>query len=220
MNQNLDIMVDIETFSTSQNAAIVSIGAVAFNAGGENGELFTNSPDALATLGQGFRVNVDLSKTPPSLRGDIDPATVEWWLQQSDEARGMLVNGGANPRRGLGVALGEFAEWVRRQGSHNKLRLWSNGPTFDEIILRSAFVRFGIDFPVHFRGSRCCRTIYDLATSFGWDPKAAAAAVAMGGPSDLVKHDALSDAVFQARGVVSMQHFLRLTVNVAGQPKG
>ncbi len=210
---NLDIMVDIETFGTGQNAAIVSIGAVAFNANGENGSLWTNSPDALATLGQGFRVGIRLASTPREMRGDIDPDTVEWWLEQSPEARRMLVYGGASERVGLGEALQQFSKWVMKQGSYQKRTLWSNGPTFDETILRSAFDRFNLNFPVHFRGSRCCRTMFDIATTFGWNAKEARDAA----PDDIVKHDALSDAVFQARGVASQLHYLRLTANVASQ---
>ncbi len=211
---NLDIMVDIETFATDTNAAIVSIGAVAFNAGGDNAALWTNSPGQLLVDGQGFRVNVDLGKSDPDKRGNVDPATVEWWLQQSDDARAMLVSGDRLP---LGEALQEFGQWLRMQAvklpGPAKLTLWSNGPTFDEMILRAAFGRYGMDFPISFRGSRCCRTMFALATDFGWNGKEAAAAA----PDDIVKHDALSDAVFQARGVASMQHFLRLTANVAGQ---
>lgn len=211
---NHDIMVDIETFAADTNAAIVSIGAVAFNAGGENGELFTNSPDALLKQGQGFRVNINLGLSDPDKRGNVDPATVEWWLQQSDEARAMLVSGERAP---LGEALQEFGQWLRIQAiklsGSAKLKLWSNGPTFDEMILRAAFTRYGLDFPISFRGSRCCRTMFDLATSFGWNPRKAQASDG----EDTVKHDALGDAVFQARGVVSMQHFLRLTANVTGQ---
>lgn len=204
---NQDIMVDIETFATDNNAAIVSIGAVAFNAGGDNGELFTNSPDALLANGRGFRVNVDLGRSDPTKRGNVDPATVEWWLQQSDDARHLLISG---ERSVLDTALAMFANWLRKQGTHYELKLWSNGPTFDETILRAAFLRYGMDFPISFRGSRCCRTMYDLATSFGWNAKEAAAAA----PDDIVKHDALSDAVFQARGVVSQQHYLRQAAGI------
>jgi len=205
-----DIMVDIETFATGNNAAIVSIGAVAFNADGDNGPLYTNSPGALADLGQGFRVNVDLGQSDPAKRGDIDPATVEWWLAQSPEARAMLVDGVRLP---LGEALEQLTGWIKEiAGRPRALRLWSNGPTFDETIIRAAYGRYGLVLPLSFRGSRCCRTMIELAETFGWDRKVAAADA----PDDIVKHDALSDAVFQARGVVSQRHFLRLTANMAG----
>ncbi len=213
---NHDIMVDIETFATDNNAAIVAIGAVAFDADVPEGTnllddpIWAKSPDALLNgMGQGFRVNVDLGASDPDKRGNIDPSTVEWWLGQSDEARAMLVSGDRKP---LGGQLALFSAWISRQGGYSKLRLWSNGPTFDETILRAAFGRYGMGFPISFRGSRCCRTMFDFAKSLGWDPKAAA----MEAPDDIVKHDALSDAVFQARSLQSQIHYLRASANVAG----
>lgn len=208
-----DIMLDIETFGTGNDAAIVSIGAVAFNADGENGSLFTNSPDLLAEGGQGFRVNIDLDKSAAEFRGNIDPATVEWWLSQGQEARTMLVNGTRLP---LGRALNDFADWIKRvSGRPKALRLWSNGPTFDEVIVRSAFRRYSLVLPLSFRGSRCCRTMMDLAEQHGWD-RSELGALSEG----VVKHDALGDAVRQARVVASQRHFLRLTANVAGTSSG
>lgn len=206
-----DIMLDIETLGTGTNAAIVQIGAVAFDADvdhREDSSLRVNSPDVLLELGQGFRMNVCLadSKHP----GDIDPATVEWWLQQSDEARASITN--KDNRLGLALVLGMFTEWVRDIGGGNPyaVRLWSNGPTFDETIIRSAFTRYGRQFPISFRQSRCCRTMYDLAMGMGWDRDRAAAAA----PDDIVKHDGLGDSVFQARSLVSQRKFIRSGVVV------
>lgn len=209
MNNYTDIMIDLETFATDNDAAIVSIGAVAFNADGDNASLFTNSPDALERGGQGFRANVNLAESAPAKRGNIDPATVEWWLGQSQEARDMLVSG---ERVQLGAALEAFVRWLYTLTPKvRSLRVWSNGPTFDETILRAAFRRYASPLPLSYRGSRCCRTMLELAELHGWDRKEAAAMVS----TDTVKHDALSDAVFQARGVVSQRHFLRLAAKTA-----
>ncbi|NKB42527.1 MAG: hypothetical protein GKR86_16085, partial [Ilumatobacter sp.] len=103
MNQYTDIMLDLETFGTGNNAAIVSIGAVAFNADGDNASLWTNSPDILAANGQGFRANIDLRAS--TLPGEFDAGAIEFWLKQSPEAREALV---AEPRVTLGVALEAF----------------------------------------------------------------------------------------------------------------
>lgn len=212
-----DIMLDLETFGTSNNAAIVSIGAVGFFADGDNGSLFTNSPDALVQGGQGFRANVNLGDSDPVQRGVMDPGAVEFWLKQSDEARQMLV---AGPRVCLGVALADFAAWVAETGvGRHDVRLWSNGPTFDEVIIRSAFTRYGMDLPISFRGSRCCRTMLESAEVFANYNRREAARQAFDG-GELVAHDALSDAVFQARGVITQRLALRIgarSANMAGQ---
>ncbi len=203
-----DIMLDIETFGTGTNAAIVQIGAVAFNADGDYLELFHNSPDALATKGVGLRMNVDLTNSLHP--GVISPSTVEWWLKQSDEARGSILSSGPNERVPLGEALEMFAEWVGMVSTgRNNVRLWSNGPTFDEMIVRQAFERYSMDFHkvISFRQSRCCRTMFDLATGFGWDAKAAMeSSTTLDG---ILKHDGLSDSVFQARCLVLQREFLR-----------
>ena len=216
-----DIMLDLETFGTSNDAAIVSIGAVGFNADGENGSLFTNSPDLLVSGGQGFRRNVNLQDTPPDKRGVLDAGSVEFWLQQSDEARRMVV---AGPRSPLGTALQDFAAWVTETGTgRHDVRLWSNGPTFDEIILRAAFERYNLDLPISFRGSRCCRTMLENAETFGGYNRREAARAAFSG-GELVAHDALSDAVFQARGVITQRLALRIgaraAANMAGTSSG
>ena len=198
-----DIMLDLETLGTSNNAAIVQIGAVAFNADGENASLFTNSPDLLRNFGQGFRMNVDLaqSKSP----GVYDQGAINFWLGQSDEARASITAPGVP----LGEALRAFAGWVADIGKGvHRTRLWSNGPTFDETILRNAFDRYGLELPVSFRGSRCCRTMLEMAELYGYDRRASwkAAWEAEG----MVNHDALADSVAQARGVIAQRLAVRL----------
>jgi hypothetical protein len=205
MTKFTDIMLDIETLGTGTNAAIIQIGAVAFYADGPNPALFTNSPELLLADRQGFRVNVDLGKSRHP--GVINASTVEWWLGQSDEARASVTK--AEGRVELGTALQMFASWVEWVGNgRSNVRLWSNGPTFDEMIVRQAFERYGLDLndTISFRGSRCCRTMFEVARGLGWNPKEAARMA----PDDIVKHDGLSDAVFQARSVVAQRSYTTL----------
>jgi len=214
-----DIMLDLETFGTSNNAAIVQIGAVAFNADGENGSLFTNSPDLLLRGGQGFRMNVDLAESTSP--GEFDAGAIKFWLGQSAEARASIT---AEPNFTLGVALEAFVAWVNTvSNGRHKVRLWSNGPTFDEVILRAAFTRYDLDLPISFRGSRCCRTMLENAEAFGGYNRREAARAAFSG-GELVQHDGLSDSVFQARGVITQRLALRIgarsAANMAGTSSG
>lgn len=190
-----DIMLDLETYGVSNDAAIASIGAVGFRVTvrGDNAALFeADSPEMLLETGQAFHARID--PVTSSSQGKVDIATVEWWLQQSDEARASLLEG---HRISLGEALGRFSDWASKVRAE---RIWSNGPTFDETILRSAYLRYGDQFPIHYRGSRCCRTMFEMATKVAqWNP---------GPPNDIaiisgtLKHNALHDAVRQARSVV------------------
>lgn len=176
------IMLDIETFSTGTNAAIVSIGAVPFD------------PDAnqIAHPDLHFhrRINLAKSKSP----GVIDPSTVEWWLSKSEEARTALV---AEPRTTLEAALEDFSMWVGRFTSGKSyydetLQLWSLPPTFDERIVREAYDRNGLRFPFHYRASADMRTLFKLANSVG---------IKVNVTRQGTHHDALDDALHQARTV-------------------
>lgn len=205
--QYTDIMLDLETFGVGNDAAIVSIGAVAFRADHAEPEALDQSPDVLLSMGKAFQAHVDLDASHMTKRGDLDPATVEWWLRQSEEARTALVGqaGDYDPapaRVKLGAALERFVAWLYKITPQvRSLRLWSNGPTFDETILRSAFRRYDSPLPLSFRGSRCCRTMLDIADGLGW--------IRSINDDGLTKHDAMHDAVWQARLVVSQRTYLR-----------
>lgn len=130
------IMVDIETAGKRPNAAIMAIGACAFDAAG------------LAGLPFYARVNLETSMA----RGTVDGSTIRWWMMQGDEARAEV----ATATMHIGDALTEFAQWVN---SHNPLGIWGNGATFDNVILRSAFEAWGVVCPWQWWQDRCFRTI-------------------------------------------------------------
>lgn len=202
MNLN-HIMVDLETFATGRDLSIVSIGACIFD---PKVGRWPKEGDDLPEVDATFHQKIDLTAGPKEHVGQIDPATVEWWLKQSDEARAALIEGERVP---LKTALETFSEWLWKAFSpahlaryDTKVRLWANGPMFDENGLRDAFERCGLEFPIHFKSSRCCRTIFDLAIEAGWNYKAIG--------KNPLKHDALSDAIWQARGVCEMYNFMGL----------
>lgn len=135
------IMVDIETLSTANNAAIVSIGAVVFTQD-EIVEVFY-SEVSLAS-------NFELGR-------NISPDTILWWMKQSDEARALFSNNDKAPH--LAFVLGEFAGFCFK---HDVNWIWGNGATFDNVILRSAFADCGVQFPISYRGDMCYRTVKSM----------------------------------------------------------
>ncbi len=168
------VMVDIETLATSTNAVILSIGAVRF--------------DPEGGLGDEFYINID----PSSQRWrEVDPDTVAWWASQGQAAQDKLTEEPVVPLR---TALVEFKKFVTP-----KDLLWSNGPTFDEMILRSAFEQLDGAFPVGYYNSRCCRTEFALGKLLG---------VKKVKPE--LKHDALSDAIAQAQTIINIRTELNL----------
>jgi hypothetical protein len=166
---NNHLMLDLETFGTSRDAAIVSIGAVWFDPFGEG-------------VGQQLDAKIDFASRNI---GRPDVATVVWWLQQNQEVQTALLSGF---RVHLDKALHSFCERVELEGQVEGF--WSNGPMFDEALLRSAFERCEIAWPklISFRASRDFRTIVQVGQMFGIQRT----------PSDQIKHDALADAIDQA----------------------
>ena len=136
------VMVDIESFSRRQHAAIISIGAVRFTF--ENG------------IEDEFLVNVN----PASCKEiglDIDPDTVEWWGKQPRETR---LTWQTNPTPGGIVeslhALNEFV------GKDKQQMLWAQGSVFDFGILSEAFAHAGIKKGWMYWSENDMRTIMSL----------------------------------------------------------
>lgn len=185
MNPCHKYMLDIETLGTGPNAAIVAIGVCAFDPA--QGELEIEN----GTFYQ--CVDLELSAHP----GVMDPATVIWWLGQSDAARKEITTKeGQVP---LEVALSNLTTWLQKRGVNtedydDKFKLWSKPPMFDERILREAYTRHGYAFPFHRRAGRDMRTLVDLARSLGCYREDREAFQGE-------KHNALDDACHQARVV-------------------
>ena len=144
-NNYNDIMIDLETMDNVGSSTIVSIGAVHCNIiTGEIGEIY-------------YRV-VDL-KGQDALGRTIDPLTLYWWLGQSTGARqGILAPG----KILLEEMCNSFKAWIEHLTypvSPKHLRLWGNGASFDNAIVRSAFKSCGIEFPLPFWQDRDMRTI-------------------------------------------------------------
>jgi hypothetical protein len=130
-----------------------------------------------------------------------DPATVQWWTEQSDEAQAAF----ADPVD-LREALRQFTVWLdaliaspylTAKPQHcTTLRLWSHGAAFDPPILAAAYDAVGLPVPWHYRAPRDTRTLFDAA---GIEDHSALLARHSG--DDRVQHHALSDAICQARAV-------------------
>ena len=181
---HVHIMLDLETMGTSPNAAIVAIGAVAFDPLHER-------------VGDRFACQVDLASAVDT-GGVIDASTVYWWLQQSDAARAALRGALVVPLRD---ALHQFAEWLQRQlatAAHpcvEELRVWGNGADFDCVILACSYRRCGMSVPWGPFGARCYRTLKSLVPEIKL--------VRVG-----THHNALIDAVQQADAVIKSQKLL------------
>lgn len=141
----MEIMVDIETLGTANNAVITSIGAVKFD---------LRTPETVEQiLARGyFQMHLDASHQQRKGR-QLSVDTALWWMQQSETARNDLINGQKTTRPMIEV-LNIFSTYCG--GAAN---IWGNGNTFDNVLLRDLYLDYEMKFPVSFRNDMDFRTL-------------------------------------------------------------
>jgi len=157
------VMLDLETLGPRSGSVITSIGAVKFDLDG-TGAAFHRTIDIVDSQSHGLEIDAD---------------TLQWWLEQSDEARKELQG-----ERPLKDVLGQFSSFVKRVDE-----IWANAPTFDCVILRGAYEAIDRDPPWSFRDERCFRTLRHLPQFIGTDHVG-------------TEHNARDDALSQAEAAV------------------
>lgn len=131
-----EVMVDIETLASEQNAVVASIGAVEFDV--VTGELGKRYYHVLHMLDQHGRGRI------------CHPSTVLWWMNQSEAARRSLLQQPGpltNEEK-----LKELVSFI------DDAPVWANGPDFDCVILHSLMKDYGVH-PFPYYSHRCYRTI-------------------------------------------------------------
>lgn len=139
-----NIMIDLETMGTEPNSAIIAIGAVQFD-------------PVKKKLGEEFYRIIDL-ESAVQCGGVINPSTVLWWMQQSDEARSAFARKGET----MPNALIDFMRFALDCAVKKDLIVWGNGADFDNVLLASALRNAGIEQPWMFYNNRCYRTLKNL----------------------------------------------------------
>jgi len=168
-----DLMIDIETLGTAPGSVILSIGAVAFDAEtGEFGEEYYAAIDPQSCIDLGL---------------SVDMSTLKWWMAQSEEARSAAFAGSDY----LSKALYDLHQFV---ANAEPSRVWAKPPSFDLVLLESAYRACAIDIPFHYRTNRDCRTLFDITGAVQ--------------PDVGTTHNALDDAKSQALGVIDAYRIL------------
>lgn len=171
MNEIIRVSIDLETMSLENNAAIVQIGACTI--GGE-ANIFNCyiSPESAERAGL-----------------HVDKGTMEWWSKQ-DEAVRQRVFSGTTP---ISEALGFFTDWLSGlcDEDFSRLRIYANGWK-DHAWIESAYHATHGHSPIHYRSPQDLRTLRDVC-KFCDD--------AIPTFTNDSKHDALADAVAQAKEI-------------------
>ncbi len=165
-----DVMLDLETMSTSSNAAIVAIGACKFDTLMDITDTFYTTVNLSSCIKKGF---------------DVDGDTVCWWMKQEDTARKHIYQ--TSNTMDIKDALIAFQKWLGKDNT----RIWGNGADFDNAILSNAFRKFGVIKPWNYGLNRCFRTI-----------KASFPKIEL--PDEGTKHNALDDAIWQAKYLLKL----------------
>ena len=134
-------MLDIETFGKSNEAAIVAIGAVKF------------VPEHHLIC---ERFYVVVNPRSSERFGKMDADTVLWWMsKERTAARETML---ATDMVDLPSALEAFDMWY---GTDDKLPIWGNGATFDNVVVKNAYEKCGMEAPWSYKADRCYRTIFN-----------------------------------------------------------
>lgn len=172
-------MIDIETLGTTPGCVVLSIGACEFSEKGIGKQFYTSiKPESCVEWGL-----------------TIDPNTVLWWFDQSQDARDFITKG---KHVDLDIALAEFRAAFKWKGKN----VWCNGANFDFPILTAAHKAIGVSVPWEYWAINDYRTIKNIAGRDLFDACKVEAVVA---------HNALSDAVAQAETLLKMAKHLNIT---------
>lgn len=166
------LMLDLETLDTTPNAVILSIGIVKFN------------PKSKGVYDR-LLLKPTMEDQTEIYNRDISEDTLRWWSEQSQEA---IDAGFCEKDR---MPLKDCMEVIYHY-CWNQDRVWSNGASFDIVVLESAFRQTLTDrpnpIPWPFYTIRDTRTIYEIAGVSLKDKKF----------GTKTTHNALEDAEHQA----------------------
>lgn len=137
------LMIDIETLSTRNDAAVIAIGASVSRFG-------------KIEKTQGMYIDPRLAIGHRSIE------TLEFWADQPPDVRAKVWGGINNVEKAL-----TWLDDLYRQYKPDEV--WANSPQFDLVILRYAYRAVGRDAPWHFTGERDFRTLKNLARMKGID---------------------------------------------------
>ena len=152
-----DVTLDLETCALCPTAAVMSIGAVAWDRDQvdtpfyEEGNM--NNADYL------YLRHVDLRSQ--FVNGfTFDQDTANWWASRSKEAKLAVTAPDIQPCDSVKNVVVDFFQWIKEIANGDEICLWSQGSDFDIAILRNICQKFQIDIPISYKNFRDHRTFF------------------------------------------------------------
>lgn len=204
---NMELMVDIETLGTTAGAPVVTIGAVLFDP--------FSCDDSDVLKDRAIEIRVDVADSIKYSQG-VEGATIRWWFEQEDAAIKALIQGESVPMQEALLKLwrycherGKFVDTEFFDGLSalpRTCRYWAKDPDFDMQLMRYYYEHPELEarMPWKFWECRSVRTVQDLA----W-PEGSADRPEF--EVEGVAHDARWDAITQAMTVQAAMHRLGLS---------
>ena len=140
------IMLDIETFSSSKESLIVSVAAVSFKSDKGTDDL---------TESDIFYRKVDFSD-PDIKKFNIDVNTILWWFKQNEKVRNEAFLSKDNRWKIRDVLIG-LKDFINSKGRDPII--YNKGIDFDSIILENAYSVLNIEVPWKFYNKMDSRTL-------------------------------------------------------------
>jgi hypothetical protein len=137
-----DIMIDIESLETTPDCVILTIGAVRFDPRGEG-------------VVEKLELRPTIDDQTEIYNRRINDDTIKWWsTQHPDALEEALGDRGREPFKECMEKLSKFC-WNRRA-------VWSNGATFDCIVMENAWRQLDMPIPWPYWSVRDTRTLYEV----------------------------------------------------------
>jgi hypothetical protein len=138
-----DIMIDIESLDTSPYCVILTIGAVRFD------------PKGMGIV-EKLELRPTIEEQTEKYNRVINDDTLRWWSTQSEAAQEeALGDRDRIPFKECMDRLYKFC-WNRRA-------VWSNGASFDCVVMETAWRQLDMRIPWPFYTVRDTRTLYEVA---------------------------------------------------------
>ena len=152
-----DVTLDLETCAVCPTAAVMSIGAVAWDRNQADTPFYEegnmNNADYL------YLRHVDLRSQ--FVNGfTFDQDTANWWSSRSKEAKAAVTAPDSQPCDSVENVVVDFFQWLKEIANGDEICLWSQGSDFDIAILRNICQKFQIDLPVSYKNFRDHRTFF------------------------------------------------------------
>lgn len=141
-----DIMIDLETLHTAPDCVILSIGAVRFDPKGTG-------------IAERLELKPTIEDQTEILNRSISEDTIQWWASQNPAA---LEEAFSEEGR---LSFKECMD-IMYKFCWNRRAVWSNGSTFDLIVMENAFrqvLEHDNPVPWPFWTMRDTRTLYEVA---------------------------------------------------------